>query len=237
MVGTAIVTGGAKRIGRAICLTLGQAGWDIALHYHSSRKGAQELAGEIRQLGRLCETLQADLADAEQIGKLVDEVVAAMGGCSLLVNNASIFTGRGFLETDQACLDGSFAINFQAPLLLSQAFARSCKSGQIINIIDARIDRTVVDHFAYTLSKNALWELTKMTAKALAPHIRVNAVCPGLILPATGQRESAFGSLIPKVPMQRQGQPEHVAEAVLYLTKAEFITGQAIFVDGGEHLR
>ncbi len=237
MAPTAIITGGARRIGQVISQTLAKAGWDIAVHYHSSRNQAKDLAKHIRQEGRKCETFQADLGDTEQLSKLIERVCEEMGGCNLLVNNASIFTGRSFLETEPACLAGNFAINLQAPLLLSQVFARTVESGQIVNIIDARIERTVTDHFAYTLSKNALWELTKMSAKALAPNIRVNAVCPGLILPSEGGDDSVFDSIIPKIPLKRQGKLQEVADAVRFLTESEFITGQAIFVDGGEHLR
>ncbi len=237
MAPTAIITGGARRIGQVISQTLAKAGWDIAVHYHSSSNQAKDLAKHITQQGQKCETFQADLGDPEQLLKLIDRVCEKMGGADLLVNNASIFTGGNFLETESACLAGNFAINLQAPLLLSQAFARAVESGQIVNIIDARIERTVTDHFAYTLSKNALWEMTKMSAKALAPNIRVNAVCPGLIRPAEGEDDSVFDSIIPKIPLKRQGKLQEVADAVRFLTESEFITGQAIFVDGGEHLR
>ena len=237
MAPTAIITGGARRIGRVISETLALAGWDIALHYHSSRNQAEDLAKHITDQGRRCKTYQADLGDHEELPKLIDQVFEEMGGASLLVNNASIFTGGTFLETEPACLAGNFAINLQAPLLLTQAFARRVESGQIVNIIDTRIERTVTDHFAYTLSKNALWEMTKMTAKELAPNIRVNAVCPGLILPAASEDESVFESIIPKVPLKRQGKMQDVADAVRFLAESDFITGQAIFVDGGEHLR
>ncbi len=237
MAPTAIITGGARRIGLVISQTLARAGWDIAVHYHSSRNQAKDLARHITDLGRRCEIFQADLGDTGQLGKLIERVCDQMGDADLLVNNASIFTGGTFLQTEPACLDGNFAINLQAPLLLSQAFAKTVGSGQIVNIIDSRIARTVTDHFAYTLSKNALWEMTKMLAKELAPNIKVNAVCPGLILPAEGEDDSVFDSIIPKIPLKRQGRPQEVADAVRFLAESKFITGQAIFVDGGEHLR
>ncbi len=226
-------------MGRAIATALAEAGCDVALHYHNSRDEAEELAGIIRSAGRRCEIFRCDLNDTSQIPGLIESVFAAFPGCNILVNNASVFEPGGFQETDAADFDRNFNVNLKAPLFLSKEFALRCECGRIVNILDMRVARTVTDHFAYTLAKKALGELTKMSALALAPRIRVNAVCPGLILPPEDDdaAKADFGRLTERVPLKTRGRAEDVAQAVLFLLQSEFITGQAIFVDGGESLR
>lgn len=244
--GTVLVTGGARRLGRAIALRLAEAGWDLALHYRSSADAAEELAERIRTAGRTCRTFQADLAEGRAAVDLARQVADTCDDWRVLVNNASIFEPGGFLETDEAKLDRNFAVNFKAPFLLTQAFARAQRERPtadtgltpcVVNLLDARVARTVTDHFAYTLAKKALHDLNRMAAKALAPVVRVNAVCPGVILPPPGEDESILRRLSPRVPMRTHGSPTDVADAVLYLIEGNFLTGEAIFVDGGDHLR
>jgi len=232
----ALITGGAKRIGRAIALALAREGYDLAVHYNRSADAATELADEIARLGRRCELFQRDLADAEQVAALVPDVVAALPDCNVLVNNASIFQRAGLMDTDADLFDRHFAVNFRAPFFLSQAFARHCRSGQIVNLLDTTIARTFTPYFAYALTKKALADFTKAAAKALGPHIRVNGVCPGLILPPSGAGPDALEEMAPRVPLRRVGDPEAVAAAVVFLVRNDYITGQSIFVDGGEHL-
>ena len=232
----ALVTGGAKRIGRAVAEALARAGYDVALHYHSSRAEAQELAGQIEALGRKCRLFPCDLGDMKAVSDLMPAVFEAFGDCNLLINNAAVFEAGGFMETDETNFDAHFNVNLKAPLLLSRAFAGLCKGGQIINILDSRVARMATDHFAYTLSKKALADMTKMAAKALAPTVRVNAVCPGLILSPEGQAEKFSRRMLERVPLGRTGSPEDVAKAVMFLVENEFITGQLLFVDGGEAL-
>jgi len=237
LAGAALITGGAKRIGRAIAHALARKGYDIALAYHSSAADAQQVAGEIRSTGRRCELFQCDLADTKALPAMVRSVFKALPGCNVLVNNASIFERGEFLATDEALFDRHFDTNFKAPFFLSQEFARSCKAGQIVNVLDANIVASTTSYFAYLLTKKALYDFTLLAAKALAPDIRVNGVCPGLILPPPGQDRAYLDRLALKVPLRRKGSPEAVAAAVVCLLESDYVTGQCIFVDGGQHLR
>ena len=233
----ALITGGAKRIGRAIALALAEDGCDVALHFNTSSEEADDVAAEIRRLGRRCEQFACDLADSRQVLRLMPAVFEAMPGCDLLVNNASIFRRVGLLETDEAVYDAHFAIHCKAPFFLSRDFAGGCAgAGQIINILDTRVADTPTAHFAYALSKKTLYEFTRMAARALGPRIRVNAVCPGLILPPPGEDESWLERLSADLPLKRHGGVDDVVAAVRFLLAGEFITGEAIFVDGGQHL-
>jgi NAD(P)-dependent dehydrogenase (short-subunit alcohol dehydrogenase family) len=232
----ALITGAGRRIGRAIALELAGAGWDIAVHYRRSEAEAEATAGAVRGCGRAARLFQADLADAEQATGLAEAVLADMPHCELLVNNASLFLAGGLGETNADLFDTQMAVNLRAPLLLLRAFAAGREGGQAINLLDTRVARTVTDHLAYTLTKKGLWELTRMAAKALAPAWRVNAVCPGLILPPPGQDQAYLERMAGRVPLQRTGSPEQIARAVRYLAESEYITGQALFVDGGESL-
>jgi NAD(P)-dependent dehydrogenase (short-subunit alcohol dehydrogenase family) len=232
----ALVTGAAKRIGRQIALALAGEGFDIALHYNTSPRDAETTAQEIRALGRRCELFAADLGDSAQVQKLVPAVFDKLPGCNLLVNSASIFQGGKITGTEEPLYDRLFDINLKAPFLLSRDFARRCSSGHIVNLLDTKVAKSSSLYFAYTLTKKALAEFTTMAARELAPAIRVNGVCPGLILPPPGQTQEYLRKLAPSVPLQRVGNPEMIASAVLFLVKNDYITGQFIYVDGGWHL-
>ncbi|HHH76307.1 MAG TPA: SDR family NAD(P)-dependent oxidoreductase [Phycisphaerae bacterium] len=229
MSSVALITGGAVRVGRAIALSLAEAGWDIALHYNSSVEQAEATAGDIRLLSRRCELFPVDLADPQQVSHLVGDVVDAMGSCDLLINNASVFIPAKLTETDEELLDLTMAVNFRAPLLLMRDYAKLAKSGQIINILDSRIATTKTAYFAYSLSKKALAESTKLAAKELAPDIRVNGICPGLVLPADGPGRKGEESIT-------LGSVKDVTDAVLYLLNDKRITGELIFLDGDLNL-
>jgi NAD(P)-dependent dehydrogenase (short-subunit alcohol dehydrogenase family) len=232
----ALVTGGAKRIGRDIALTLARKGFDIALHFRASGDDAQATADEIRRIGRQCEPLEADLADPAQVQALLPAAMRALPHCNLLVNNASVFDRGEFRDTTEELFERTMNVNFRAPFFLARDFARLCKTGHIINLLDAKIARTSVAYFAYTLSKKALAEFTRMAAKVLAPNIRVNGICPGPMLPPPGQSAESLQKLAATVPLGRVGDPQDIASAVAYLVDNEFITGQWLFVDGGQHL-
>ena len=236
MARAALITGAGRRIGRAIALELAAAGWDIAVHYRRSEADAEATAAAVRQAGRAAERFRADLASAAEATGLAEAVLDGMPHCELLVNNASLFLPGSLAETDADRLDTQMAVNLRAPLLLLRAFAAGRTGGQVVNLLDTRVARTVTDHFAYTLTKKALAELTRMAAKALAPAWRVNAVCPGLILPPPGEDPAYLDRMAGRVPLQRTGTPEDIARAVRYLAENEFVTGQALFVDGGESL-
>jgi len=229
MSSVALITGGAVRVGRAIALSLAEAGWDIALHYNSSAEQAEMMAGDIRSLSRRCELFQVDLADPLQVTHLIADVVDVMGSCDLLINNASVFIPAKLIETDQETLDLTMAVNFKAPLLLMRDFAKMAEAGQIINILDSRIATTKTAYFAYSLSKKALAECTKLAAKEFAPGIRVNGICPGLVLPAAGPGRKGEDS----IPL---GSVKDVTDAILRLLDSKDVTGELIFIDGEEHL-
>jgi NAD(P)-dependent dehydrogenase (short-subunit alcohol dehydrogenase family) len=224
-----------------IARALAGRGYDIAMHYGKSRKQAQASAGEIKALGVDCRLFQADLSKFEQVQALAAGVLEQMPHCNVLVNSAAIFERVGLAATDEAVLDRHFSINFKAPFFLARAlaahWAKNNVRGNIVNILDTRITRQAVAHFAYTLSKKALYEFTRMAAKDLAPLVRVNGVCPGLILAPPGKDPSYLDKLVDAVPLKRKGSPKDVAGAVAFLLDNEYITGQCIFVDGGESVK
>lgn len=234
--GSALITGGSRRIGREIALTLAQNGWRIALHYNHSRDDAETLANEIKNNNGECEIFCADLSDAKAGCNLIAEAFERCPDLNVLINNASIFERMPLLETQEDFFDRHFNINFKSPFFLTRDFARQCKQGNVINLLDTKITQKFSNYFAYTLTKKALYEFTRMAAKELAPAIRVNGVCPGLILPPPGDDEAYIERMQNRVPMKTRGHPKDIASAVLFLLENEFITGDCIFIDGGEHL-
>jgi NAD(P)-dependent dehydrogenase (short-subunit alcohol dehydrogenase family) len=232
----AFVTGAAKRLGREIAMTLARKGYDIALHYRASPDDAQALAEDIRRLGRKCVPIEADLADLRQVQALMPAALQALPHCNLLVNNASLFERCEFLETTEELFEREMNVNFRAPFFLARDFARRCGKGHIINLLDTKIAKQSAAYFIYTLSKKALAEFTLMAAKTLAPNIRVNGICPGPMLPPPGQTEEYLQSLAKTVPLGHVGDPSMIASAVAFLIDNEFITGQWLYVDGGQHL-
>lgn len=237
MAQAALVTGGAKRIGKAIVLFLVEKGYDIALHYGSSEKEAKEVCALVEKKGRRCGLFQCDLGDTKAVSKLIPDVTQIFSDLSLLVNSASIFRRARFLETDPDLFDRHMQINFKTPFFLSQHFARICKKGLIINMLDTKIHRTLIEYFAYTLSKKALFEFTRMAAKELGPDVRVNGIAPGLILPASGMSQKEFEEMGDRIPLQKTGSPQDIVRVVGFFVENPFITGEVISVDGGEHLK
>jgi pteridine reductase len=237
MNGTALVTGAAKRLGRAIALGLAENGYNIALHFSSSKADAAETAAEIKERGQECELFSCDLSRMNKVAELIPAVFKSFPDCNVLINSASVFNQQRFLETEESFFDQTFAINFKAPFFLSRDFAKHCRQGQIINLLDTKISKTSREFFVYTLTKKLLADFTELAAKELAPGIRVNGVCPGLILPPPGQGDDYLLEKSKSIPLQRQGDPDSVVSAILFLLKNQFITGEWIFVDGGEHLK
>lgn len=233
---TVLITGASKRIGKAIALTLAQQGWDIALHYNHSRDAAEETCREIEALGRRCTLFACDLGDASQVRELIPAVMDSCPECCGLVNNASIFERAPFLDTTEEFFDRHFDLNFRTPFFMTQAFARCAKTGVVINLLDTKIEQRYSNYFAYLLTKKALFEFTRMAAHELAPGIRVNGVCPGLILPPPGEDVTYMLEMQDRIPAKRHGSAQDIADAVRFLVESEFITGEWIFVDGGEHL-
>ena len=217
-------------------MALAERGWDIALHYNSSAAEAKASSEAICRVGVQCRTFCADLADPGQVQALLPGVVEAMGGCDLLVNNASIFDRGRLGETDLALYERTMAINLRAPLLLMRDLARCCATGHVINLLDTRIASSRATYFAYSISKKALAEATLMAARDLGPAIRVNGVCPGLVLEPTGEGPDYLERLAAKIPLAARGGVEDVVRAVLYLLDSPFVTGELLYVDGGEKL-
>ena len=232
----ALITGGARRIGRAIALTLAQAGYAVVLHAHRSRAEAEKLAGEIAAAGGRARVVLGDLADAGAVRGLIP-AAAAFGPLTLLVNNAGEFEPDDIETLARARFERTFAVNLAAPLFLAQAFAAQAPAAaSIVNIIDQRVFRPTPRFFSYTLSKTALHTATTTLAQALAPKVRVNAVAPGPTLPSPLQSEAQFAEQAQSLPLKRGPRPEDIASAVLYLAGAASVTGVTIAVDGGQHL-
>ena len=234
---TALVTGGAKRIGRAICLALANAGADVVVHHGRSESEAQELVGLIEKLGVRAWAIRADLGNTEELDGLIGRVYDAAGKLDILVNNASTFDESRFDTFTLDDLEGNARVNAWAPFALARRFVERADSGHIINLLDSRVAGYDWAHVAYHASKVLLELFTRQMALRFAPAFQVNAVAPGLILPPPGKDQAYLESLKDKLPLRRVGSAEAVAEAVLFLLRSDFITGQTIFVDGGRHLK
>ncbi len=182
MTKSGLITGGAKRIGREISLFLAKKGYDIALHYNSSQSDAEKTASEIKALGVRCKLFKYDLADLSEVEKLIESVIQTYKKPDILVNNASVFDKADIKNTSTELLSNQLDINFKAPYILTRDFANLCKDGLVVNMIDNKIDLIDSVYSAYTLSKKALADLTRMSATQLADQIRVNAIAPGTIL-------------------------------------------------------
>jgi pteridine reductase len=235
---TALVTGGARRIGRALTLALARAGANVVVHCRSSTDEARETVAEARAAGVEAWTAEADLARAGTLDAFMDSVLERTGGrLDLLVNNASAY-GESRLATLSAReLEESVRLHVFAPLALARRFAALDRSGDIVNILDARITACDARHAAYHLGKRMLFTLTRMLALELAPRIRVNALAPGAVLPPDGLGAGELERLAAFNPLRAHGTPEGLAECLLFLLRADFVTGQVIFYDGGYHLK
>lgn len=234
---TALVTGAARRLGRATALALAGAGADVVVHYGASAGDAESLVTEIVSLGRKAWALQADLSDAAEARRLFARACEAAGPVDLLVNNASIFPASRLVSFTAEDLRKNVEVNAMAPLELGRELAARVGRGDIVNFLDARIGDYDREHVAYHLSKRMLSDLTHLMALEFAPGVRVNAVAPGLILPPAGQDEAYLKKLASTNPLQRYGSVGDVTAAVLFLVRSPFVTGQTIYVDGGRHLR
>jgi NAD(P)-dependent dehydrogenase (short-subunit alcohol dehydrogenase family) len=233
---TAFITGGAKRIGREVCLKLAGMGYDIVFTYYSSEKDAESLTEEVRSMGCRCLKKQCDLTRSDKIANLMSEVFEESPTIEIIVNNASIFERCSFRETSLAKLDENLSLHLRTPFVIVQEFANYAKKGQVINILDTRITKKSSAYFAYLLSKKSLSDFTLMSAAALGPDIRVNGIAPGLILPPDGEGGDYLDRLAVKIPAGRRGSVKDILNSLEFLVKNEYITGQIIFNDGGEHL-
>jgi pteridine reductase len=234
---TALVTGGSRRLGRAIASGLGALGANIVIHDHQVYESeCAELCSELERQGIRSWRITADFERPDQYVTLIEKAVEAAGHLDILVNNASAFAADTIRDSEFDNLVKYMQINAWAPFVLSREFAMRVGKGKIINLLDTRVTGYDWKHLTYILSKKALHLLTKMTAIEFAPDITVNAVAPGLILPPSGKDQSYLDGLAKTVPLKRHGAPEDVVNAVFFLLGSEFITGQVIYVDGGRHL-
>ncbi len=233
----ALVTGAAKRIGRATAVALARAGAGVVVHYTASEREAVDLCRELERGGTRAWPLQADFRDPAALASLCDRAADLAGGLDLLVNNASIFPRDTLDDLTLESLTANLTVNAWAPLALGRAFVARAGRGTIVNLVDSRVDDFDWKHVGYRVSKHVLAALTAAMALAYAPAVRVNGVAPGLILPPPGQGEEYIERLRNTVPLGKHGEPEDVADAVVYLAEGDFLTGELVYVDGGRHLR
>lgn len=237
----ALVTGAAKRVGRAIVTRLHAAGLPVAIHYRGSRDAAEALAQALNeQRPRSAVALQADLSDAASLSMLVQSTVETFGALSLLVNNASSFHPTPVTDADADDWNDLFTSNARGPFFLSQAaipHLRRC-GGNIVNILDVHAERPMRGHTVYCMAKAALMMMTRSLALELAPEIRVNGVSPGAILwPSSEPDDAEKQRTLARIPMRRTGEPDDIASAVEYLALgAPYVTGQVLRIDGGRSL-
>jgi len=236
-----LITGAAKRIGKEMALSFFKKGWDIVIHFNASKDEAESLADQMNaERFNSAMLVQANLDNTNEVEKLVAKIQSNNISIDALINNASTFypTPIGtFSEEDWDALMGS---NLKAPLFLIQSFHKQLKKnkGFIINITDINVDKALVNHSIYLAAKSGLQTLTKALAKELAPHIRVNAIAPGAILepPNTEWTSEQKNKIIDAVPLKRMGSEKDIVDAAIYLSEAEYVTGQILNIDGGKSL-
>jgi NAD(P)-dependent dehydrogenase (short-subunit alcohol dehydrogenase family) len=234
-----LVTGAAKRLGRAIVLDLAGAGWNIGLHYHGSADEARQTASDIRAKGVKVALLEADFTREEETAGLIDRAAKELGPLTALINSASLFENDDWKSATRQSWDAHMQTNLRAPFLLSQLFAKQLPKGEggnIINIIDQRVLKPTPQFMSYSLSKAGLYWLTTTMAQALGPDIRVNAVGPGPTMRNARQSEADFARQRDATILKHGADPADVVAAIRYLLKAPSVTGQMIAVDGGQHL-
>lgn len=235
--GTVLVTGGAKRLGRAIVLDLARHGYDVAVHYNSSEREARATAADAEALGVKVALVKADLA--READGLIGAAAKALGPLTALINSASLFEDDTWHSATRQSWDAHMETNLRAPFVLAQEFARQLPegtSGAIVNIIDQRVLKPTPQFISYSLSKAGLYWLTVTLAQALAPRVRVNAVGPGPTMINARQAPEDFSRQREATILGRGAEPQDVCAAVRYLLAATAVTGQMIAVDGGQHL-
>ncbi|MEQ8269097.1 MAG: SDR family oxidoreductase [Parvibaculum sp.] len=237
--GTALVTGAARRIGRAVALALAEDGWTVAVHHRNAFAEATELVREIEARNGRAAAFAADLADLGETSSLVADVAEKLGPLTLLVNNASLFEKDDAETMTPESWAAHMDANLRAPAFLAQAFAVQLPTGaegNIVNMIDQRVWAPTPKFLSYTISKMALWDLTQVLARALAPHIRVNGIGPGPAMINARQSDADFDRQCAATILQRGTTPEEICAAIRFILSTPSMTGQMIALDGGQHL-
>ncbi|HEY5081685.1 MAG TPA: SDR family oxidoreductase [Bauldia sp.] len=235
----ALVTGGARRIGRAIVEDLAHHGWAVAIHHNASHGDAVALAAEIRAAGGRATAVAADLADLDCVARIVDAATSALGPLTLLVNNASIFEKDAVGSLDRALWQRQMTVNLATPVFLAEAFARQLPGGaegNVVNLLDQRIFHPTPAYFSYQIAKSALAVATVTLAQTLAPGVRVNGIAPGPVLASARQTADGFASQIEAIPLKRPPDLGDFGRTIRYIVENRSITGQIIALDGGQHL-
>ncbi len=237
---TALVTGGGVRLGRAFALALAKEGVHLIIHFNKSDDSAIRTVQEAKSYGVRAIALEADFDDMNAVEGLFPKALQHFEVVDILINNAGIYLSGSGLETNRETWERQFRINLETPFLLTQAFVKQLpenRQGRVLNIADAQIIQTRLDHFAYRITKYAMVEMTRMFAKELAPNIAVNALGLGIMLPLAGRDDVDLQAYARKnVPMDRIGSPEIAAENALHLIKSDFTTGAFLRVDGGQYI-
>ncbi|MBB5470510.1 NAD(P)-dependent dehydrogenase (short-subunit alcohol dehydrogenase family) [Paraburkholderia sp. CI2] len=240
-----LITGAARRIGRALALGFAARGWDVAVHYGASREDADEVVAQIVALGRRAVALHAELGDEAQVARLLPDCAAALGRPSCIVNNASRFEEDTARDVGYELLLKLTAMNVGAPLVLARmlydatpdaALRDESQRGVVINVLDQKLYNMNPDYLSYTLSKAALQTATVALAQALAPKLRVVGLAPGLTMQSGDQTQHGFEAAHRMTPLGRASRPEDIVAAALYLADAASVTGTTLVVDGGQHL-
>jgi pteridine reductase len=235
----ALVTGGGRRVGRALALALAGRGATVAVHYNESQKGAHDVVASIAKDGGRAESFAADLTQPDAPADLVKRVVEALGRLDILVNSAAVMIRTPFGETGVDDWDHIVALNLRAPFFLAQAAAPHLRAarGAIVNIADLAAFETWPGYIPHGLTKGGIVHLTRSLARVLAPEVRVTGIAPGTVLLPDDLSARDAAHLQETTPLKRQGTPEDVASAMLFLLDADYITGETIIVDGGRHVR
>lgn len=234
----ALITGAAKRVGKAMSIHLARQGWNIAIHYNTSADEAMLLLNQLmnEHPNQKFAIFKAELNQADEVEKLLPAVIQTMGNPELLINNASVFEPAWLGQTTTAFLERQMNVNFKAPFILTRDFARQVKKGLIINFVDTRIVTNQSNFAAYSISKKALWEMSKMAALEFGPDIRINAIAPGLTLPPEEKGEDYLWKLAGNIAMKRPGGLDPILKSLDFILNNDYLTGQLLFCDGGENL-